>query len=159
MTCTYCGGSFADHVTGVAFELPDDVWMLPETERAERVKRRGGVCVLDNERFFVRGVLAVRVADSDHTLEWSVWTEIAQDDYLQYLMFFLLDGASTRPAGGTLANTLRGYDELDGHPVVVRFGAGNNPPNFELEKSTHCLYRDQREGISHARLHELIDVH
>ena len=140
----------------VAFALPYDIAALDAEERDRRTKISRDLCHIDEQRFFLRGVLEVPVHDdADEPLRFGVWAEVENAVVARYIELYRVDARDETPALGKLANAIRGYPDLLGHPLVVRFSTAKERPRLLLDPSDHPLAIDQRDGIGLERL-ELI---
>jgi hypothetical protein len=142
--------------TDRAWTLPDDVWAVPETERADRANWNQDLCDMDG-RFFVRGVLKVPFQSLDGYYGWGVWAEIAEMDFNRYLEIYSADGSQEPPVAGKLANDICHYGNTLGMPVSVQFGNATSRPAFSASlESGHRLAQEQLNGMSNEHYHEIL---
>lgn len=154
--CPTCDESHEGLPTDLAWRLPDDVWAVPEAERDARARFSADLCDMDG-RFFVRGVLKVSFQSIDGYYGWGAWVEVAEHDFNRYLALFREDASGEPAVDGRLANDIPGYGGTLGMPVSVRFGTAAQRPTFTaLQGSTHPLAREQRDGMSNARYHDIL---
>jgi hypothetical protein len=73
--CGTCGKAHAGLPKDWAWKLPDEVWAIPEQERAAKAKFDSGLCKY-GDHFFIRCVLAVQFNDEDDYFGWGVWSEV-----------------------------------------------------------------------------------
>src|SRR5688572_19165597 len=81
--CNRCG----EEHTGIptfGFSYPIDYMDVPEPERAERTFLTDDLCVVDDERFFVRGCLEIPVHGSEQPFVWGLWVRIAEEDFFRF---------------------------------------------------------------------------
>ena len=154
--CARCGKDLAEHEMDVGFQLPDVVWALAEQERAARAKYDSDLCVLDAERYFLRGVLYLPVQGAHGNFGWGLWVEVSQAVFEHYVEIYSRDGRLERDARGVLANTPAAYQDATHCAVAIRFGPATDRPVFVVEPGDHLLYREQHGGITLERLHELV---
>jgi hypothetical protein len=154
--CTHCGRDLAEHEMDIGFQLPDVVWGLPEAERAARTKYSADLCVLDETRHFLRGVVYLPVRGLRDRFGLGLWAEVTKAVFDRYLDIYDTDATHEPDAYGVLANAPASYESMLGHGVTIHFGLKTQRPTFALNPSDHLLCREQREGISDARLHELV---
>jgi hypothetical protein len=140
----------------VGFQLPDVVWSLSESERAARTNYSADLCVLDGTRHFLRGVVYLPVLGLRDRFGLGLWAEVTNDVFDRYLDIYDIDASNEPDADGVLANAPASHESLLGHGVTIHFGLKTQRPTFALKPSNHLLCREQREGITDARLHELV---
>jgi hypothetical protein len=73
--CSQCGTTHDGLPTDRGYKLPDDVWAVPEPDRAARAYWNTDLCEMD-DRFFIRGVLYVPSISRDGAFGWGVWVEV-----------------------------------------------------------------------------------
>lgn len=141
------------------YDAPNLVYSIPETERAARVERNDDFCVIDNQYFFVRGIIKLPICGTDETFCWGVWASLSEQNFKR--MISLLDGAegkSEPPYLGWLCNQIVYYAE---HTKMLKTQVHTQPigirPKIELEPTDHPLAIEQREGITMERVQAIID--
>ncbi len=155
--CSICGKEHLGLPTDHAFKLPDDVWAIPEPERATRAKSTSDLCQL-GDRYFIRGVLRVPFSEAEGAFGWGVWTEVEWPIFERYLKLYDEDASTEPPHAGTLANALPAYDDTPGTPVQIQFRNQHSRPSIHLMPGDDSrLALDQRSGINNARYHEILD--
>src|SRR5689334_8872281 len=66
------------------FDSPAMVeWIEPE-EREKRVELGTDDCIVDKERFLVRGCIEIPVIGEEGPFVWGVWVDISQSDFLKW---------------------------------------------------------------------------
>jgi hypothetical protein len=75
--CPCCGNDVASVEREIRMGVPDAVLAIPEESREARVRSGGSFCFVDRERFFVRGLLPVRLSDG-HEFRFGVWLELPE---------------------------------------------------------------------------------
>ena len=158
MKCSHCGEDLAEHATDIAIGLPDPIFDLSSSERESRCFTSEDLCSLDGERFFIRGVVPIPLDEAPgHHFGLGLWAEVPRRHFERYVELYDEDASAEPIFQGILANRIPGYDAL-GHDVDVRLGGTEVRPLFALVQSDHTMSRDQRRGISFARLHEIHDA-
>jgi hypothetical protein len=156
--CRQCGRELGEHTLDIAFSLPDVVWELSDRERKRRAKFSSDVCVLDENRFFIRGVAFVSILGTDQRFGWGLWAEVDASAFRKYLEVFKADARGEAPVPGAVANSPRGYPALDGHGVDLHFGTARERPTMTLHASAHPLSLEQQRGIAMVRVHEINEL-
>jgi hypothetical protein len=154
--CATCGQEHDGLPMDIGFGKPADYFAVPEAERARRCTVTADWCVIDQRRFYIRGCVYVPVSDADVPFAWGVWARVAKRPFERYRALAALDGSQEPLFRGSLCGEHRGYEGLDGHPVMVQMGAAGKRPAFILARSRHLLYREQRDGINLHRVHAIL---
>jgi hypothetical protein len=155
--CQTCGKEHQGLPLDVGFDKPLDYIMVPEIERGSRCELTPDHCIIDCERFFLRGCLSVPVHDLSGHFVWGMWAEVSGDVFRRYLELHGADGSREPPVPAKMSGEPRGYRGLDGHPLLIQFGPADKRPQFILQESDHLMYREQQSGITQHRVHEILD--
>jgi len=144
--CAICGETH-DDLPDVAFRWPDPYFDVPEPERAARIKATTDTCAIDDEHFFIRGVILVPILGGSDQFGLGVWVSQKRENFQTYLDNF--DTSDIGPYFGWLSNRIS-YYERDTFLLKTRahFQGENQRPLIELEPSEHPLYSDYANGIS-----------
>jgi hypothetical protein len=157
-TCRCCGQwhdglAFAYGVDAPAYwspELGADAHSVLEQE----------ICIIGDERFFVRALVRLPVLDADEDFEWGVWVSLSSDNFTRMADVWEQEGREAEPPMfGWLSTELPVYEPstinlktmVHTRPVGLR-------PLVELEPTDHLLSVEQREGISLARVQEFAEL-
>lgn len=154
--CGVCGKAHAGLPTDQAYKLPDEVWALPQEERAERAKFTSDLCRYDG-RCFIRCVLHVPFTESAGDFGWGVWVEVDWPIFERYLTLSETDASSEPRYVGKLANALPTYAETLGANVLVQFRESTQRPSVHLLADDGSqLALEQRHGIGGGRYHDIL---
>ena len=157
-TCPHCGVTHEGLPTDHGFTLPDDVWAVPEPERASKAKWTADLCQM-GERYFIRCVLRVPFTDRAGAFGWGLWVEVTRPVFARYLEFYEVDGAAEPPHAATIANQPPPYERLVGAEVVIQFGASSARPTIHFPPdATYPMAVEQRCGIDSARYHRILEA-
>ena len=154
--CQTCGKEYKGTPRDIGFQRPAEYFSVPPTERDSRCKLTKDWCVIDDSRFFIRGILFIRILDVADQFGWGAWAEVAQRDFEIYYTNYDKDGSSIPAFVGTLSGEPPGYAGLDGHQVRIQLGTSKDRPEFTLVPSEHLLYREQQNGITLHRVAEIL---
>jgi hypothetical protein len=155
--CETCGREHVGLPMDVASAKPGDYFTIPAGERDRRCFLTSDVCVIDKSRFYLRGVLYVRVVDAEQPFGWGLWAEVSEQSFKRYRALYSADGTEEPPFRGQLSVEDRpGYEKLDGHTVMIQMRTAAERPTFAMAPSEHLLYREQHNGISLHRVHEIL---
>jgi hypothetical protein len=152
--CSVCGKTH-DDIPHIGTDRPDQWWGVPEDERAERVDLTPDTCVIDNEDFFIRGVVEIPVHGYPPGFGFGVWVSQKRENFFKYLEN--PDSAEIGPFFGWLCTRIAFYEEdtllLK---TMAHFRGEGLRPSIELEATDHPLSVDQRSGISVDRAWEIV---
>ncbi len=158
-TCDVCGERHAGETRDIRMGLPHPIFLLDEDERERRAAVGDDSAVLHEEasdRFFVRALLELPIADDDGYFGYGAWIEVSEADFAALReLWDDEDGWRAGPVAGTLANDLSPYAFTEGLPLQIRLRDVELLPLVELEDADHELVRAQRNGISAHRAHQL----
>jgi hypothetical protein len=154
--CSVCGEHHAGRLLDIRVSLPDVIHALSEEERERRTWLADDFAVLDDDLFFVRGLLELPIPTLESRFAYGVWIQVAQRDFT-FLMEHWDDPAQLRfaPTDGTLANELGPYVATAGLPARLQPISPDLLPLVEVLAADHPLALDQRRGISESRSDEL----
>ena len=154
--CKLCGQSHSGLPTDTAYTLPDVVWDIPESERAEKAKWNSDLCQL-GDRYFIRCLLEVPFLDLPGYYGWGAWAEVDWLSFEKYLQFYDKDGTNEAPLPARLANDLPTYGGTLGLEVLIQFRTASERPAILFPaESTNTLAAEVRRGMSYARFLEVL---
>ena len=144
--CSICG-DIHDGLQDIGFKWPDPYFGIPESERDTRISSTTDVCVIDNEDYFIRGVILIPVLDQPEDFGLGVWVSQKRENFDTYLADF--GSTEIGPFFGWLSNRIPFYEQDTwALKTMARFQGNNQRPLIEVEPSDHPLYRDYSEGIT-----------
>jgi|ERR1043166_5818653 hypothetical protein len=155
--CQSCGQAHEGLPLDIAFAKPGAYLALKTRQQKAKCTLSSELCVMGKKRFFIRGCVPMPVHETGGVFVWGLWAEVSAHVFSRYQQLFDADGTEEMPSAGALSvecePLLRGMDRL---PVLIRFGTAGRRPTFLLEPSNHWLCRDQQNGISLHRLHQML---
>lgn len=109
------------------FQLPDEVFALPQDERRERLRGLSKVLVLDGARGFVRSLLPVSL---DHgSVRFGIWLEVPAEQADEAIRVWDAPAYTSLVFNGTVANLLAPWnDALLGATAIARPRSQNDLP-------------------------------
>lgn len=156
--CRTCGKSHEGLPRDQGWQLPDDVWAIPEDERSAKAKFNSDLCQF-GDRFFLRGLLPVPMLGTNDYFGWGIWVEVEQGVFDEYLSLYDKDGSSSPRHEGNLANVPPPYPDAHKAAVLIQFGPASERPKIYFPENCLLLFaKEQREGIDHARFHQILDA-
>lgn len=157
--CSCCGQWHDELPLDIGYEMPDLVYSIAEADRSERVEQNADFCVVDNQYYFVRGIIELPICETDETFCWGVWVSLSERNFKQMISLVDTTGRESEPPYfGWLCNRIPYYVEstemlktrVHTQPVGMR-------PQIELEPTNHPLAIEQREGITMVRVQTIIE--
>ena len=156
--CSSCGESHEGLPGTMQVEMPDYALGVPEAEREERVQLTSDTCIVDNEHFFVRGVIEIPVLGYPHSFGLGVWVPQKRENFPTYMENF--DSAEIGPFFGWLSNEIAFYREGTLHlKTMAHFSGRGLRPTIELEETDNPLSLDQHLGITLDKAWEIVHFH
>jgi len=134
-------------IPDVGWDKPEPWYSIPEDERDQRVEITSDTCVIDDEHFFIRGVIEIPINGEDGDLGLGVWVSQKRENFYAYVENN--ESSDIGPFFGWLSNTIRYYEpDTFCLKTMAHFREDGMRPTIELEPTDHPLAVDQREGIS-----------
>ena len=131
----------------VAFRWPDPYFGVPECERSERIRGDSDACVIDEEAFYIRGVILIPIVDTADHFGIGVWVSQKRENFLTYMENY--DTPDIGPFFGWLSNSIPPYvPDTWAMKTVAHFQGNNQRPLVEPEPSDHPLYKDYSQGVT-----------
>ena len=156
--CNSCD-QIHEGVPTFGFDMPAIAHWIPQAERPTRVELGSDDCVVDRERFFVRGCLEITVEGESDPFVWGVWVDLSQSDFDQWAKaFHLKKRDNVGPFAGYLGSQLPGYPDTFNQHVVMHLRDKGTRPYIEVSQSDHPLHIEQCNGITQQRLAEIYEI-
>ena len=156
--CNCCGQRHDGPPRAWHFEAPASWDALPSADRDQRGELTSDQCVIDNERFFIRGLVQIPVLGEDEPLEWGVWVSLSRKNFERASLLWLDERRISEPSYfGWLNNSLPIYPETLNLKTAVVSRAVGLRPLIELEPTDNPLAVEQRQGISRERVQEIAE--
>ena len=153
--CSTCGVQQSDIPLCFGIEAP---WraLVPESEFAQRVDLTPDQCVVDEQHFFIRGHIEIPIHDYSESLAFSVWSSLSEHSFLHMSeRWEAPDRASDPPYFGWLSSPIAVYPSTIHLKLSVQPRAPGLTPLFTVKPTEHPLARDQHNGISIERWHQI----
>jgi hypothetical protein len=152
--CSVCGEHHDQRLLDIRLGLPHVIHLLDTDARTRRAWLADDFAVLDDERFFVRGLLELPIPGLEDRFAYGSWVEVSMRDF-QELMRHWHDDDQFDAVECTVANELEPYRDTVGLHAMLRATAPDKLPAIELADAAHDLVDAQRHGISVGRSDEL----
>jgi hypothetical protein len=156
--CSRCGKHHDTLPRNYGQKAPYPFFLLGDEER-DKTHISSDQCVLAEKDFYLFGTIVVPVQGEEDPLTWGVWAEVAARDFARYCeMWEEPARVAEPPIRGTLQSLLPGYPDTVGLAVVLRTREVGLRPLIEVVSEEHPLGREQKSGITGARLREVAEA-
>jgi hypothetical protein len=155
-TCRCCGKQFNTIQLDMAFKAPDHWFQMPEDER-ERIGKLGDdICSIERD-IFIRGVIEIPINGVNDHFRWGTWVSVSEESFKRVIELWRAPVIEDEaPKFGWLCNNISIYPETLHLKTHVHLRGNNKRPSIELEPTDHPLAIEQRQGISMARVEEIV---
>lgn len=153
--CQTCGIEHDEIPLCFGIEAP---WraLVPESEFAKRVDLTADQCVVDEEHFFIRGHIEIRIHDYPDQLAFSVWSSLSERSFLHMSERWESPDRALDPSYfGWLCSPISVYPSTIHLKLSVQSRPPGLTPLFTVEPTGHPLAVEQQNGISLDRRHEI----
>lgn len=152
--CSVCE-ELHDDLPDICFDKPDPWWGIPAGERDARIELTPDTCIIDEEEYFIRGVLEIPILDYPESFGFGVWVSQKRENFYTYLKH--PDSASIGPFFGWLCTEMSFYEPSTWLlKTEAHFPGGSERPRIRMEPTDHPLAIDQRQGITLAKAWEIV---
>lgn len=134
--------------------MPHHAYVLDEAERATRAVLTEDTCVINNEDFFIRGVLKIPLIDSDGYLGYGVWVSQSEENFYSYVAS--PNSTEIGPYFGWFCSDISEFAPTLSLKSRAHFQGEGLRPLIELAPDSHPLAVAQQEGITLARAWEIV---
>ena len=154
-TCAVCGTRHDEELLELSYKRPDPVVELSQEERMLDVFENDDVCVVNDDRYFLRVTLPIPVNGRTEGYQIGVWVEVSRDEFQRVGDLWSEPGqAAEPPMKATLANEIRHHAGSFGLPVLLQLTGPKTRPQVFVVDATHPLGVEQRRGITPHRASE-----
>jgi hypothetical protein len=152
--CKTCGTTH-DDLPDISDDKPYYWYTVPEAEREQRTFLTADTCVIDEEDFFIRGVINLPVHDYHRDFGFGVWVSQKKENFLKYIENS--ESNQIGPFFGWLSTEISFYGESTlSLKTMAHFPGGTRRPTIEVEPTPHPLSLDQLEGITLEKAWEIV---
>jgi hypothetical protein len=156
-TCRCCGQYHNELPMSYGADAP--AYWHKEYAADESSLLESDFCVIKGAHYFVLGTIEIPVLGTDTAFSWGAWVSLSGANFKQTLELVNTEGRENEaPYFGWLSTELPVYEagtislkaNVHTRPVGMR-------PSIELERTSHPLAVEQREGITHERVREIAE--
>ncbi|HEY2461792.1 MAG TPA: DUF2199 domain-containing protein [Candidatus Acidoferrum sp.] len=114
-------------------------------------------CAINDENFFVRGLIHLPILGAAETFRWGVWGSLSRENFNT-----LLEGnedpkrVDLRPMFSWLSTQLPGYPDTLNLKMYAHIQEVGYCPNFRLELTDHPLSQEYHKGVSPERVKKIM---
>jgi len=158
--CHSCGRHHDELPMSFGADSPVGWDQIPVSERSTKGTLEQEWCIIGDDSFFIRGCLDIPVKDGPGPFTWIVWVSLSKDNFDRARKLWN-DPArvNERPYFGWLCTALPGYSQTTVHlKTNVHSRKVGERPYIELELTDHLLAVEQRDGITMARVQQLVET-
>ncbi len=157
--CSTCGNRHNEMPMCFGSNAPALYHSIPEAERSSRVELTTDQCVIDNQHFFVLGRILIPVIDGSGPFIWMAWVSLSEANFLRTSALWETHGREKEPSYfGWLQSSLPYEQTTLNMKAQLQTMTLGERPNIWLEESEHPLAKEQRNGISMARVQQIAEA-
>lgn len=151
--CPLCGEHHAPLPLSFSAKAPSAVNAIAPEERDRRVQITADLCVIDQQRYFLRGRILLPLPEVPEPFIWGVWAEISAEDFFRTHRNWTTAGREADPPfAGRLATEIPFYPGTEELQLRVHTRPVGERPHFHVTNTLHPLAREQRDGLSLERV-------
>ncbi|QBF26995.1 DUF2199 domain-containing protein [Pseudomonas tructae] len=154
-TCSQCGADHAHDPGELAFRRPDALFALSPEEREHNARHNNDWCVIAGERYFLRALLPLAMAEQNDNYCIGIWVELQPSDFERVCELWRDEHQADEPPFAVrLANSIPTLPQTLGLEGQLQLSGPTSRPSVTLSTSSHPLAVEQVNGISLHRAHE-----
>jgi hypothetical protein len=151
--CEICGKQHENWPPDFAFQRPDVIWKLSDQEREQRARESDDLCVLDEQRYYVR------LTSQDVDWGLGLWVEVSFEAFKRYHELYDVDGSNEPGFTGRIANHMMAFPDARGAEVDVQLRIASERPLLTfVDGARGTLALTHRNGLDAGALHEVIRI-
>lgn len=155
MICAKCGVAHPLEEMELTFRRPDDAAALSEDERSRLLRENSDLCIIGEERFFIRAVLPLPVESREDPYCIGLWVEVSQAAFDRIYYLWESDAQGVEPPfAARIANEIPTAAGSLGLEAELRLAGPTIRPKVFLKPAKHKLYAEQTQGIDAHRVAE-----
>lgn len=151
--CGTCGEEHENDPFSFGADYPDPYLQLPQNERTNRARLGDSQCIIDGEKFFVRGCLEVPILGRDEKFIWGLWVSVWERDFDWIDETWNKQGreVNAQLISGRIVNELPAYPSIFNLKVKLRTREVGVRPLIEPQEENHPITLEYRSGIAPER--------
>jgi hypothetical protein len=156
--CTTCGQYHSELPLVLGASTPDVYEAIPVNERDKRCTLGTDQCIIDNEHFFVLGRLQIPILEQKTPFTWLCWVSLSRKNFERACELWHTEGRESEPPYFAWLQSALPYSQST---ISLKTNLITQPlgerPLIVLHDSEHALYREQQQGISVARVLQIVE--
>ena len=153
--CSTCG-EIHEGLPDIGFRFPDYYFGVPEGERETRITENEDLCIIDNEDYFIRGVMRIPLTDYEEDFGIGVWVSQKKENFETYVDNYNSDEIG--PFFGWLSNEIPFFDEdTINLKTMAHFQGNDQRPLIVPNDADHPLCIAYHQGLTFHQAWELIN--
>jgi len=113
-------------------------------------------CAVEDEHFFVRGLLHLPILGTGESFRWGVWGSLSRENFERLRKLLEDEAAELPPMFSWLSTRIPQYPDTLNLKMYAHPQRHNERPHFRLEPSDHSLALEYHHGITPERVRELM---
>lgn len=155
--CNTCKQFHSGLPISFAADAPDSyAWLSPQ-DQEKRAVISTDQCIIDNEQYFIRGLIEIPIIGFEEVFLWGVWARVFEKE------FQIIESHWTTPERekligpfkGRLNNRLSQYPDTLNLKCTIEIQPVDSRPLFQIAEPDHPLAIEQRDGISLERVQQI----
>ena len=138
---------------------PSTRWTVSPSGEIEKLSKSfldEDYCAVNDEFFFVRGVIDLPIIGTAETFSWGVWGSLSRQNFEALIKADQTgDRVDLPPMFSWLSNWIGGYPDTRSLKMHAHIQEPGIRPKFELDPSDHPLAQEFHHGITPERLKEI----
>jgi hypothetical protein len=115
------------------------------------------LCIINDEDFFVRGILHLPIIGTAETFRWGIWGSLSRENFQKLVSVFDdLERVDLPPMFSWFSNNISEYPDTLNLKMYAHVREPGDRPIFELEPTDHPLSQEYHHGISPERVREIM---
>jgi hypothetical protein len=116
-----------------------------------------GYCAINDQDFFVRGLIHLPIVGTGETFRWGVWGSLSRENF-EALLLKAEDPERVElpPMFSWLSTQINGYPDTLNLKMYAHIQQPGWSPNFELERTDHPLAQEYYHGMTAERVKEIM---
>src|SRR5579864_1473742 len=139
-------------------DFPDSYLSLNEKEREQRALIGSDQCIIDEELYFIRGLVELPIIGFQDPFLWGVWASVWKEAFDEMSKHWETPGREEmiRPFKGRINNALSEYSPTTLNlKCSIRVAPVGSRPLLFIDEPEHPLAVEQRQGISLERVQQI----
>jgi hypothetical protein len=150
--CEGCGEYHQEIPMSYVAYAPYEYNLITEEEVKHRCQLTSDQCIIDDNKFFIKGQLNIPVDDNED-FSWNPWVQISKQDFERTDELWTEENRFLEPPySGVLATQIECYPNTLKLPVNIYTQKVGSKPVIKVLESSNPLYLEQAYGINMQRV-------